>query len=260
MIPKVIHYCWFGESSLPKLAKKCIKSWKKYCPDYEIIRWDESNYDIGAAPLYVRQAYEAKKWAFVTDYVRLQLVYNYGGIYLDTDVEIIKPIDSLLSHKAYFGFESDKYVATGLGFGAEQGAPILLDIMEDYENIPFILEDGTFDTTTCPIRNIRAFLKRGFIQNGQYQEIDGIALYPKEVFCPISYHNGRIAKTKQTISIHWFTASWRSQKYLSDREITRKKHRSYERRENFRYLPNRLLLIVLGQKRYRRIKSLLERK
>lgn len=107
-IPKVIHYCWFGHDPKPKLAEKCIKSWKKKCPDYKIIEWNEENFDISACPLYVRQAYEAKKWAFVTDYVRLKVVYEHGGIYLDTDVELKKNLDFLLNHKAYFGFEEGR--------------------------------------------------------------------------------------------------------------------------------------------------------
>ena len=114
MIPKTIHYCWFGGNPLPKLAKKCIKSWKKYCPDFEIIEWNEANFDISSAPLYVRQAYEAKKWAFVTDYVRLYALTSYGGIYMDTDVEVIKPLDFFLNHDAFSGFESEKSIPTGI--------------------------------------------------------------------------------------------------------------------------------------------------
>ena len=107
MIPKTIHYCWFGGNPLPPLAVKCIKSWKKYCPDYEIIEWSEKNFDVSSAPLYVRQAYEAKKWAFVTDYVRLYAMTTCGGVYMDTDVELVKPIDTYLSHEAFSGFEDD---------------------------------------------------------------------------------------------------------------------------------------------------------
>ena len=110
MIPKIIHYCWFGRNPKPKLAEKCIKSWKKYCPEYEIIEWNEDNYDLSSAPLYVRQAYEAKRWAFVTDYIRLQVIYENGGIYLDTDVELRKSLDPLLVHQAYFGFEDEKNI------------------------------------------------------------------------------------------------------------------------------------------------------
>ncbi len=259
MIPKIIHYCWFGGNPLPKLARKCIKSWKKFCPDYEIIRWDESNFDVPAAPLYVRQAYEAKKWAFVTDYVRLKVIYDNGGIYMDTDVELIKSLDGLLSHKAYFGFEKsgfdDKdYVNTGLGFGAEKGCPILLEMMNDYEKDPFVLEDGSFDGTTCPKRNTLALMQYGFIPDGQYQELDGIAVYPAPVFCPLSYDDGVLRKDKQTISIHWFTASWWSREMQKSNMKRQKKRRESQRREFWRYLPNRMILRLLGEDKYTELK------
>ena len=138
MIPKTIHYCWFGRNPKPALAQKCIQSWKKHCPDYTIMEWNEDNYDISSAPLYVRQAYEARKWAFVTDYVRLHVVHDHGGIYMDTDVELKKNPDALLEYSAYFGFEDGQYVNTGLGFGAIPGHPFLKEIMADYEGIPFI--------------------------------------------------------------------------------------------------------------------------
>lgn len=256
MIPKVIHYCWFGGNPLPKLAQKCIKSWKKYCPAYTIICWNESNYDISAAPLYVRQAYEAKKWAFVTDYVRLQVVYDHGGIYLDTDVELIKPLDSLLDHKAYFGFEDHEHINTGLGFGAEKGAPILKVIMEDYEGISFIREGGSFDTTVCPERNTKILVNKGLQKTGEYQEIDDFVVYPKDVFCPVSYYNGKFDKTEKTISIHWFTASWQSEMLREQQAKRQKENRVKGYREYWRYLPNRIMLKIVGEQFYGKIKRL----
>ena len=119
MIPKKIHYCWFGGNPLPELAIKCLESWKKYCPDYEIIEWNETNFNLDSCE-YVREAYQAKKWAFVSDYARLKVVYDNGGIYLDTDVELIKSLDRLLKNKSFFGTETTGVVATGLGFGAEK--------------------------------------------------------------------------------------------------------------------------------------------
>lgn len=265
MIPKIIHYCWFGGNPLPKLAKRCIKSWKKYCPDYEIIRWDESNFDISACPLYVRQAYEAKKWAFVTDYVRLKLVYEHGGIYMDTDVELIKSLDGMLGHKAFFGFENsgfgeDAYVATGLGFGAEKGASILMDMMDDYRCIPFILEDGSIDGTSCPVRNTEALVRRGFVKSSELQEIDGIALYPTDVFCPICFLNGQKNITENTISIHWYSASWFSKEIRKKQRKRWKKTRKLQRREFWRYLPNRILLKILGEEKYAKLKNKTNRK
>ena len=260
MIPKLIHYCWFGGNPLPKLAEKCIKSWKKYCPDYQIIRWDESNYDISSAPLFVLQAYEAKKWAFVTDYVRLQVVYENGGIYLDTDVELVKPLDCFLNHSAYFGFENAKYINTGLGFGAEKGNAVLLEMMEDYCHIPFVLEDGSFDMTSCPVRNTAVLVRHGLVQNGEKQEIGNDCLiYPTEVFCPISYYNGKLKKTKNTVSIHWFTASWKSEQYLKQREKMRKENRRAEQREYWRYLPNRIIRKICGNEFVDKLKQKLKR-
>jgi len=151
-IPKVIHYCWFGGNEKSKLIKKCIDSWKKYCPDYEIKEWNESNFDIEINN-YVKEAYEAKKWAFVSDYARLWIVYNYGGIYLDTDVELIKSLDNLLNYKAYFGSEDGKLINTGLGFGAIKDNEFVKKIKDDYEYIHFIKDDGTYDITPCPKRN-----------------------------------------------------------------------------------------------------------
>ena len=209
MIPKVIHYCWFGGAALPPLAQKCIRSWRRRCPEYEIREWNESNCDILSAPLYVRQAFEAKKWAFVTDYIRLDVVYRYGGIYLDTDVEVIKTLDPFLDNRTYFGFEQGKYINTGLGFGAEKGAGILKELMKDYDRTPFLLPDGEYDYTPCPVRNTAVFLRHGLQQNDQEQFLQGgdIHIYPTAVFCPIDKYF-RLKKTPKTVSIHWFSGSW----------------------------------------------------
>lgn len=211
-IPKIIHYCWFGRNPKPELAEKCISSWRKFCPNYEIIEWNEENFDVAACPIYVQQAYEAKKWAFVTDYVRLKVVYDYGGIYLDTDVELKKGLDLLLPYSAYFGFEDDGRIATGLGFGAETGTAILAELMHDYEEIPFILKDGSLDLLPCPQRNTEVFLRHGLKQDNSWQVLDaGIQILPSEYLCPVSYKDGRMKLTKKTISIHWFSASWQLQ-------------------------------------------------
>lgn len=216
MIPKTIHYCWFGGNPLPELAQKCIASWKKYCPDYEIIEWNESNYDISSAPLYVRQAYEAKKWGFVPDYIRLELIYNYGGIYLDTDVEIIKPIDELLKNKGFAGFESNEHIALGLGFGAEKGNPVIKLLMDSYIERKFINEDGTIELTPAPLIDSAVFEKIGFIRNGTNQKTNDFSIYPIDYFCPMSFQSGEISLTKNTYSIHHFSASWftEEEKYI----------------------------------------------
>lgn len=252
MIPETIHYCWFGRNPKPKLALKCIKSWKKHCPDYEIIEWNEDNFDISSCPLYVRQAYEAKKWAFVTDYVRLKVVYEHGGIYLDTDVELLKGLDTLLKYNAYFGFEDGFYVNTGLGFGAVKGSQILLDMMRDYETIPFVKEDGKLDITPCPQRNTEALKRYGLVQNDTRQVLDRrILILPTVVLCPLSFSTGKLRKTKDTISIHRFSATWKS-KEDKRREKERKKAL---KRDYIIHIPNRVGMKLLGDVRYIKLKS-----
>ena len=256
LLPKTIHYCWFGRNPKPTLAEKCIKSWKKYCPDYEIIEWNEDNFDISSCPLYVRQAYEAKKWAFVTDYVRLQVVYEHGGIYLDTDVELIKRLNPLLCHQAYFGFEDGVHIATGLGFGAVAGHPILKEIMDDYEDIPFVRPDGSFDSETCPSRNTKILLRHGLRQDDTMQILDGdILILPSIFLCPFSYETHTWRRSGETISIHWFDASWRTEEEKSDhRDKIRR-----ERQDRLLHAPNRLLIRLLGEDGYAKLKKFLKR-
>ena len=209
MIPKTIHYCWFGHNPKPELAQKCFASWQKYCPDYEIIEWNEDNYDIQSAPLFVRQAYEAKKWAFVTDYVRLQVVYDHGGIYLDTDVEVLKPLDDLLQYNAFFGTQNGTVINTGLGFGAISGMLVLQELMETYQTISFIQEDGTYDTTTCPERDTQVFLKHGLKPDNSLQILPGnIVRLPVEYLSPKDYMTGELNITENTYTIHHFAESW----------------------------------------------------
>jgi len=210
-IPKKIHYCWFGGKELPKLAKKCIKSWQKYCPDYEIICWNERNFDL-SQNRYAKEAYENKKWAFVTDYVRLKVVYDEGGIYLDTDVEIIKNIDELLKYEAYMGFDEKGIVATGLGFGAEAGNKVIGKMLEDYDNIPFVLSDGSMDLTPCPDRNTETLMALGMDMKNTDQEFMGMRFLPREYLCPMDYYTGKKEITKKTYSIHHYCASWTSKK------------------------------------------------
>ena len=253
MIPKTIHYCWFGRNPKPKLAEKCIRSWKKYCPDYEIIEWNEDNFNLSTAPLYVRQAYEAKKWAFVTDYVRLKLVYDYGGIYMDTDVELLKNLDFLLPNYAYFGFEYSSFVNTGLGFGAVKGLPILKEMMDDYEDIPFVLPGGDYDETMCIHRNFNVFLRHGLIQKDTRQILEeGILILPSTYLCPKAYNDLRRKKAKETISIHWYAASW-----LTKEQV--KLDRDSYRKDYIMHLPNRMLRKVLGYECYERLKKRLKK-
>lgn len=219
MIPKKIHYCWFGGKELPDLAKKCIASWKKYCPDYEIIRWDEANFDINCCQ-YVKEAYENRKYAFVTDYVRLYAMYTHGGIYMDTDVELIKNLDTFLIHKGFSGFESKEYIQTGI-MASEKDFPLYSELLSYYTNKSFILEDGALDTTTNVLIITKMLTEKGFIPNGEYQIVDGFALYPQDVFCPYDNATGVLRKTANTAAIHWFNKSWISPAARLRSKITR---------------------------------------
>ncbi len=204
-IPKVIHYCWFGKKELPGMAKKCIKSWQKYCPGYEIICWNEDNFDINCNR-YVKQAYDAKKWAFVSDYVRLFVIYQYGGLYFDTDVELIKPIEPLIQNGGFMGYDEKGVISTGLGFAAEAGNEVIGELIKDYGGISFLLPDGTFDLTPCPDRNAKAFERLGVTKGTS--EIKGIKILTGDYLCPMNFYTGKIKKTKNTYSIHHYCASW----------------------------------------------------
>ena len=206
-IPKIIHYCWFGGNEMP--AKNCewIKSWKKYCPDYQIIEWNESNYDI-TKNKYMYEAYKNKKWGFVSDYARMDLVYEYGGIYLDTDVEIIKNLDDLLYQPAFAGIESTKLINLGLGFGAQKNNPIIKLLREDYEDKSFIKEDGKLDLTPIPKVQKKLFNSFGYINNGEYQVLSDITIYPEKVLSGKCNWTGRVLPIDKTYAIHHYDGSW----------------------------------------------------
>ncbi|MDD6559535.1 MAG: glycosyltransferase [Lactimicrobium massiliense] len=222
MIPKIIHYCWFGRNVLPKKAVKCMNSWKKYCPDYQIIEWNEDNFDVHMNA-YTEYAYENKKFAFLSDYVRLLVVYQNGGIYLDTDVEVIKPLDDLLDNHAYFGFETKEYVNTGVGFGAEKNNEIVKAMLDEYDQ----LLDGKHGVIGCPRLNTTALVKHGLIQNGTLQNIEGAMIYPADYFNPYDDPTGRLNKTKNTYSIHWYSKSWMDKKTVLRSELTKPIHRMF---------------------------------
>lgn len=216
MIPKIIHYCWFGKNPLPEMAIRCIGSWKKYCPDYEIIEWNEDNFDINYND-YVREAYEAKKWAFVSDVARLYALVNYGGIYMDTDVEVIHSLDSLLKYESVSGFESDTQISTGL-MAASKGNVMFKEFLNDYDNQHFIRKDGSLDLTTNVTRITNTCLKYGFKPVNSLQVINGFTLLPKDYLCPKDHTTKIITKTKNTLVIHHFDGSWHSDE---DRYIER---------------------------------------
>lgn len=209
MIPKTIHYCWFGRGQKPLLAEKCIESWKKHCPDYEIIEWNEDNFDIGSNQ-YVAEAYKSKKWAFVTDFVRLWALYNYGGVYMDTDVEVLKSLDPYLKHRAFSGFENATQIPTGI-MACEKGFELFKELLDYYDSARFILTDGSLNLTTNVVTITNQMKRHGFKANNQYQVLDGYAFYPNNIFCPYLERLGDRSYMKDTVTIHHFAGSWKSQ-------------------------------------------------
>ena len=220
-IPKVIHYIWFGGSPLTPLAEKCIASWRKYCPDYEIVRWDESNFDIDCCD-YVREAINAKKWAFASDYARFKILYEHGGIYLDTDVELVRPLDGIVAKGPFMGLEQDYtpssegMVAPGLGLAANPGLGLAANpglglyktILESYEGDHFVKPDGTYDQTTVVVRTTLILKSLGLENKPGIQEVAGVTIYPKEYFCPKDLITHTMSLTENTHAIHHFDGSW----------------------------------------------------
>lgn len=228
-IPKTIHYCWFGRGKKSELVLKCIESWRKYCPDYKIIEWNEDNFDMQIND-YVKGANKNKRWGFVSDYARCFVVEKYGGVYLDTDVELIKPIDELLGCKAFFAAENDDYINTGLGFGAEPGNQVLQRIIRDYDLASYYKSSSKEDLTTCPVRNTR-------IIKDLYPDLafdrkntkDGIVFLPAEYFCPLNYETGKLQITKNTYGIHHFSGSWQTPFEKRRRQIKKAVKRVFQR-------------------------------
>ena len=227
-IPKIIHYCWFGGNPLPELAQKCIASWEKYCPDYEIIRWDESNFDLNYND-YVREAYEAKKWAFVSDVARLYALVNYGGIYMDTDTELLKPLDGLLHYEAVAGFESETHIAAGL-MGCQAGQELIFELLHDYDGTHFIRPDGSYDLTTIVVRITDICQKYSFIPNNTLQTVKGFTLLPKDYLYPMDYITRGITTTDRTLALHHYAGSWLSE----DQQLAQELFVKYKK-----YMPER---------------------
>lgn len=207
-IPRTIHYCWFGKEKIPEQNQRWMESWKKYCPDYRIIEWNEQNYDV-SKNLYMKQAYEKGKWAFVSDYARVDIIAQYGGVYLDTDVELLKNIDPLLRNEAFCGFESKHYVSFGLGFGAVKGHRIIEELREDYEKRRFVLDNGELNEIACPIYQTELLEKHGLKRNGKFQILKEITIYPEMILCPMSPYTLQIPQNlEKSYSIHHFIGSW----------------------------------------------------
>ena len=215
MIPKKIHYCWFGRGPKNELAVKCVESWKRVLPDYEIKEWNEDNFDINQNQ-YVKEAYEARKFAFVTDYVRLYALYHEGGVYMDTEVEVLKTYTPFLHHKAFSGFETDGNVPTGM-MAAEKGSIWAKDLLDGYKDRRFMKSDGQPDMTTNTTVITQYMLSKGLVLNNTFQDFPELCtMYPADYFCPKDHRTGKIKCTKNTVCIHHFAGSWLTHSFLGD--------------------------------------------
>lgn len=211
MIPQIIHYCWFGGKEKPDDVIKCINSWKKFCPSFSIIEWNENNYCISDAPIYVQEAIQSKKYAFATDYIRLDVVNKNGGLYFDTDVELIADISFLLENNSFFGLErsnGEYKVNTGIGFGSTKKNILLEMMMNDYHELRFIKPNGEFDILPCPERNSVHFINMNYKLNNHIENIDDNLVLPTEYMCPLDQQTGILNITNNTVSIHHYLASW----------------------------------------------------
>lgn len=240
-IPKVIHYCWFGGKPLPQSAKKCIESWKRFLPDYKIKEWNESNFDINAIP-YIQEAYEANKYAFVSDYARFKILYDQGGLYFDTDVEVIRPLDDIIERGPFMGCEQDASGATtiavnpGLGLGVSPGLGLYKEMLDLYATLHFKNANGTLNQKTVVQYTTELLSKHGISQKKDIQSVAGVWIYPKEYFNPIEMTGRRLVITPNTRSIHHYAATWQSPYRRMKKKIAR-------------LIGNKLTMIIIKLKR-----------
>lgn len=232
MIPKIIHYCWFGRNPLPESAIKCIESWKKFLPNYEIKELNEDNFDVNIIP-YTKEAYEANKYAFVSDYARYWILYNYGGIYFDTDVEVIKPMDDIIAAGPYMGIEVEAtpekapLINPGLGIGAPAGLKFYRDVLDYYQNLHFLGADGQPNLVTVVTHTTNVLVANGMRNENVHQMVAGINIYPRDYFNPLDDNTGTLNITDNTRSIHWYSKTWLNKKSQFKNRVTRVIHRYF---------------------------------
>jgi len=248
-IPKVIHYCWFGQEPFPQEVRKCLTSWKKQMPDYEIIEWNTKNFDVNMCD-YTRQAFAAGKYAFVSDYARLYILYNHGGIYMDSDVESLKPLDPLLVNKAFTGFESRDFLAPWI-MASIKGHPMIKHFLDYYNDRIFIKDNGRYDMTPNPAPITEICIKHGLTLNNAAQNIKGlqVQVYPATYFCPWRPYEDHICFTEDTYTIHYFAGNWLSEKQKKMRKSSLWKI-AHELGE--------ISLKLLGIRRYMKLKEILK--
>lgn len=236
MIPKVIHYCWFGGNPLPASAKKCIASWRKYLPDYEIKEWNESNFDVNIIP-YTAEAYKAKKYAFVSDYARFWILYKYGGLYFDTDVEVIKNMDDIIAKGPFMGLEKKQAgatptqlgVAPGLGLGVNPGLGLYKELLDVYDDKHLFSAFGKIGETIVDITS-KIMQKKGLKRQGDgFLHCGEITIYPEEYFCPKNYYTGELTITPNTCAIHHYTATWHKNTKTFIEKLKNRLHLMYVR-------------------------------
>ena len=223
LIPKKLHYMWLGGNPIPDKLKRCMESWYKYCPDYEIVEWNENNYDIDKH-LYMKQAYENKAYGFVPDYARLDILYNEGGLYLDTDVELRRNIDDLLFQEAFCGVEKWQVLNFGGLSGAVKGHPMIKKFLDARKEVYFIEADGRQNRNTCGFYDTTVAINEGYKINGQTQNIGGMNIYAYDYFHPYDYMSGIVNETENTHSIHWFNGGWLDEKMKKANEESKAKY------------------------------------
>lgn len=231
LIPKKIHYCWFGGKELPEFLKKCIRSWKELCPDYEIIEWNENNYDVNRHR-FTKEAYEKKRYGFVTDMARLDILYENGGIYLDTDVTLLQNPDDCLYQTGFIGVEKWGNINSGGGCGFIRNHPMVKKILDYRDQFSFILEDGSLNTETNGVYETRPFLEAGFKPNNTLQTIEGVTVYPSYVNHPYDYMSCEMQKKESTISVHHFYGGWMEEDDRLNRMNTQNEYRNILNRIN----------------------------
>jgi len=208
LIPQIIHYCWFGRGEKSAMVNTCIESWREFLPEYQIIEWNETNFNIENSIAYVKDAYKCKKYAFVSDYVRLYALRQWGGIYMDTDVEVLKSYNDLLTYSSFWGFEDDHYMASCV-IGAQESDILVDAFFHHYDNKKFINDDGSMNQLTNTYILSELVGSMGITLNGKQQNInDNIAIFPKTYFSPYDYKNGDNFICEKSYAIHHFSQTW----------------------------------------------------